>query len=158
MADDEQERSRKPRQMIHRAQAQVLDDIYKLHAARSTEDEQALAAAQQKLHASTMVYWRTLYRYHDHDSVRDLWTEPLGVGDDISLNDVRQLRLAEDVEHVERYDPDLATERRERRTRNWTMSPALALAINDQLDLCAAELGFAAPPEEETPEVYPEPV
>lgn len=148
---DGQDATSSPRRMISRAQAEVSEDIFRLHAARATGDDERVDEAVKKLHASTLLYHRQISRYREHDAINDLWREQLDIGADISLSldSLKDLRLRNKQTTVERFDADRNKTVRTQQEIAWTMTAEMALTVNDQLDRCAERLGFAAPPEED---------
>lgn len=146
----EDEKSRKPREMVHRAQAQCARSLHRLRRARRGEAPMTFSQAQQAFHDAVMMYWEQIKRFSHRKHIETLWNEEQ-VFNGYTLDDLRKKRLDTAQRRSQQYDPD-SNSTTEVLSRNpWTMDPIEALAVFDKLDQCAHQLGFDASPKDERP-------
>jgi len=147
MAD---EKSTKPRGMVHRAQAQCAKWLHQLRRARqSLPDSPPVDRAEREFHDAVMLYWEQIKRFAHRENIEREWHETAHESiptDEGTLASVRELRLATVADQVERVNPETMGTRIETVTEAWTMTPPQALAVYDQLDECSNKLGFDAEP------------
>jgi hypothetical protein len=94
-----------------------------------------------------MLYWEQIKRFRQRDNIHDEWHgEP--VVDDMSLDDLGEMRLRQQARQTERKDPDTNTMQTVTEREPWVMPPTQALKVYDKLDECANVLGFDAEPVE----------
>lgn len=149
MAYDD-EKSNKPREMVHRAQARSTQRLHEYRLALHGEPGAPRpSTAARRLHVGTMLYFEQIKRFAAEERLEDLWHNETAVeidGTDKTLDELQELRLTQNVRVEQQIDPETnATEAVEER-EPWRLSPQQALSVNDKLDQCANSLGFDARP------------
>jgi len=151
MAYDD-EKSSKPREMVHRAQASVANALHRLRLAhqevRHTDERDELA---REFHSAVLLYWEQIKRFSSEERIAELWHQQgvvklSGYDDPQPLQRLAEYRLRSETHREEVPDPESGGTTVRQVSEAWHLSPRQALAVYDQLDRCANELGFDARP------------
>lgn len=141
------EESRKPREMVHRAQGQCAQWLHELRRARQgLQQAPSRERARREWHDAVMLYYEQIKRFSHKEHIQDEWHEEEAVNGQ-TLADLGEKRLGTESETVQTRDPDTNATVSETRRRPWVLEPAEALDVYDQLDKCAHALGFDAEPD-----------
>lgn len=144
-----EEKSQKPRELIHNAQRQVIKWLYSLRRARRGNSDVAVERAREELHDATMIYFEQLKRFRTAGRINSMWNEDPVVevgGEKLTLAELGEQRLRTEVVERRQPDPETMGEVTVREEQPWTLSPRQALQVIDALDDCANALGFDAIP------------
>lgn len=143
------EKSTKPRELVHRAQAQATKWLHELRRARQNlPSSPSVARARREYHDAVMAYWEQIKRFRNRDHIEREWhqEEIRHLGG--TLEDISLMRLSDIERETTEKDPNTGAEMVVSGSEPWVMDPQTALAVNDQLDSCAHELGFDADPKD----------
>jgi hypothetical protein len=152
MGKHNEEKSRKPREMVHRAQAQCSTCVLQLQRAhQGRPDAPDFETAREEFHAAVFLYWEQIKRFASEARIEELWHEE-AVGDlEYTLADLGRKRLETETVRREQTDPDTQSLQQLTEEQPWTLPPEEALQVYDKLDACANALGFDAKPDEDRP-------
>lgn len=143
-----EEKSTKPREMVHRAQADATKWLHQLRRARQgVPNAPSIDRARCEFHDSVMAYWEQIKRFRGREHIQSQWTEEEISALGGTLADLKHLRLGTESYQTKEEDPDTRLTKTVTRTEPWTMQPQTAMQVFDKLDDCAHELGFDAAPE-----------
>jgi hypothetical protein len=123
----DEEKSNKPRQMVHKAQAESINWIYKFQQVHQGLADTDRAKAQAGLHNAVLLYWRQIDRFSDRGQIEHEWYEE------------------------PEYNARKGRTETVRVEKPWRLDPQDAIRVHEQLDKCAHQLGFDAVPKSETP-------
>jgi len=144
------EKSQKPREMVHRSQTQCAQWLHQLRRSRQGLPEAPeLRRAEAELHDAVMILWEQIKRFSHRENIEEEWHHKEWEGiptEDRTLESLRELRLGSVTTAVERKNPETGVRKIERESQAWVMDPGRALAVLDALDHCANTLGFDAEP------------
>lgn len=148
----QEERSSRPRQMIHDAQ----EHAYQWHE-KALQAHQGVAQADREairrmFHTAVLNYWTQLRRHSDNKHARDLWTEPVitGDGEIDALKDLGGIRFETERSGEGHFDPETG-EVVGQTVRPASLSIEQSAEALDQLDRVANALSFDAAAKEERP-------
>jgi hypothetical protein len=154
-----EEKSRKPREMVHRAQAQCANWLHQLRRARQQQpDAPDIDRAHAEFHSAVMLYWEQIKRFRDRDHIEDEWHREAVVeldGEEQPLEALADRRLGTIATQQASRNPETNAVQQTATRRPWRLSPQQALAVYDQLDKCANSLGFDAEPVQQRSIVEP---
>jgi len=153
MATTDDEPSSKPREMVHRAQAESINAIYRyqqVHQGLLDETKLNAVEARASLHNAVMLYWRQMDRFSNRGRVEDIWHDE-EIYDGVTLEDLRLKMLTVSTEVKREYNAANATEESVRVEKPWRLTPQQAIRVHEQLDRCAHKLGFDASPKRDEP-------
>jgi len=141
MAD---EKSTKPREMVHKSQALCAEWLHQLRRARQgMPDSPDPERAERELHDAVMLYWEQIKRFRRNGHIEERWhSEP--VFDGLTLQDLAEKRLTTEERVVTRTDPMTNSEETVTVDEPWQLTPIHARQVFDALDTCAHALGFDA--------------
>jgi len=145
MAD---EKSTKPREMVHKSQALCAEWLHQLRRARQgMPDSPDPERAERELHDAVMLYWEQIKRFRNREHIETEWYEE-PVFDELALDELAAKRLTTQERAVTRTDPMTNSEETVTVEEPWQLTPVQARQVFDQLDACAHKLGFDAEPVE----------
>ena len=147
----QEEKSDKPRQMVHRAQAEAINWIHRYqNAHQGLVDDDNRTKYQAGLHNAVFLYWKQIDRFSHRGQIETEWHHE-EVFPDTTLEDLREMMLSTVTKTERESDPDTGSEERVTVERPWRLEPQQALRVHDQLDKCAHKLGFDASPKQPRP-------
>lgn len=127
------------------AQAECASWIHQLERARQgLPGAVTESTAAGELHSAVMLYWTQIRRFRDQDAIQSVWSDERVPGFDFTLSGLSKMRLQTTESRQRVWNPDTGSEEVHRTSKPWQMSPNMALAVHDQLDRCAHQLGFDA--------------
>jgi hypothetical protein len=140
-----EEKSKKPREMVHKTQAAAGDWInHYRRAQRNLPQSPSIERAVPELHCAVMAYFEQMMRFRHKPVIEKEWHKQEVPGVGVTLNELSQQRLKTEQRRVTRFDSEANREVTERVDQPWTLTPRQAVNVNDQLDACAHKLGFDA--------------
>lgn len=150
MAYDD-EKSQKPREMVHRAQANCANTLHRLRLVRQGVREGDGEAAARQFHSAVMLYWEQIKRFSAQSRIQEVWHDegvvPLrGYEEPQPLATLGEYRLHNEPRSKEVPDPETGGTTVKTVETAWYLKPPQALAVYDALDRLANELGFDARP------------
>jgi hypothetical protein len=144
----DEEKSSKPREMVHAAQAEAINWTHQYRRAhQGATDADELERIRAELHAAVMLYWEQLSRFAGRKQIETAWADETVFGD-VTLEDLRKYRFAASKNRESQYDPDSGSAEPTVVEEPWRLEPRQALAVLDQLNKCAHLLGFDASPKD----------
>jgi hypothetical protein len=145
----QQERSSRPRAMIHDAQQHAYqwhDMAMRAHQNVADMSEEGI---QRMYFTAVMNYWKQLERFSGSSHVRDIWTVTIEeVG--LALEDLREVRFKSETTQGGDLDPSTG-QMTQARDRPWSLEIEQSTRVLDQLDRVANALQFDAQAKEERP-------
>lgn len=154
-----EEKSRKPREMVHRAQAQCANWLHQLRRARQGQpDAPDLDRARSEFHAAVMLYWEQIKRFRTRDHIEAEWYDEPAVelqGETQPLEALAERRLRTVATQQASRNPETNALQMTASREPWELGPRQALQVHDQLDKCANSLGFDAEPVQQRSIVEP---
>jgi len=146
-----EEKSDKPRQMVHKAQAEAIEWIYRYQQIhQGLSDSMSRDEARAGMHNAVLLYWKQIDRFSHRGRIESEWHEE-HIFDDTTLEDIREKLLSTKTEVTTEYDASKGKEEQVRVEKPWRLTPRQALRVHDQLDKCAHRLGFDASPKQTEP-------
>lgn len=148
-----EEKSRRPREMIHDAQARAYQLHYLVLQAHQGVTDVDRERLRREFHTAVMNYWKQLERFSHNSHAKQFWDNQVIFergGQGVTLRDLGRLRLRTTTEHVETESPDTGPTV-ETRQQPVTMTEAESIEVLTALDRVANALEFDASAKNERP-------
>jgi protein-disulfide isomerase-like protein with CxxC motif len=150
MAYDD-EKSQKPREMVHRAQANCANTLHRLRLVRQGVRDGNSESLARQFHSAVMLYWEQIKRFSSQSRIQKVWHNEgvvalRGYDKAQPLARLGEYRLRNEPRSKEVPDPETGGTTVQTVETAWYLKPSKALAVYDALDRLANELGFDARP------------